>query len=106
LGRLKKKAEEMTAERTNIITAGHSGEKQTQEVVGTFLVRKLPDDPDCIRISIGQPTDWPSPSGALAEVASYVVVRGRIDDAIDVLERALCALKLSSVEALAGLKEV
>lgn len=90
--RLTKKAGEMTVEGSNTITAGAPGEKSlTEEQVGVFLVRRLPDDPDCLRISIGEPN-------ALVPGA-YVVIRGQLESAIELLERALCALKVSKMES-------
>ena len=90
--RMEQKAEAMSAAKLNTITAGKPGEQVLhEEQVGTILVRKLPDDPDCLRISIGEPH--------LVGPGAYVVIRGRTSSAIELLERALAALKVSSIEA-------
>ena len=93
LDRLEHKAVEMTAEGTNQITAGRKDELLYERVVsvsgytGDFLFRKLTDDPDCIRVSIGQPIPKSLP------VAPYVVIRGDVGDAIRVVEGALSVLR-------------
>jgi hypothetical protein len=88
--RLTEQAAAMSAAGTNTITTGKPGENAEEEIVGTFLVRKLPDDPDCLRVSLGEP----NVSGASA----YVVVRGNIRDAVELLERAAAALSVSRLE--------
>jgi hypothetical protein len=86
LRQLEGRVEKMTAEGSNTITAGMSGETPIWEyAVNGFLVRKLPDDPLCIRISIGRP------NGNVP--GNYVVVRGDYHEACEVIERALGALR-------------
>lgn len=70
----------------NRITAGAPGEQVLGEWQhGDVLVRKLPDDPLALRISIGQAT-------GIGEGA-YLVFRGGRAECIHLLERALAALK-------------
>ncbi len=89
LENLGQRAVEMTRDGTNKITAGKPGEPVVyQNTVGNFLVRKLPDDPDCVRVSIGLVRDSNS--------QGYVVVRGRFAEVQEALNRALHALHLSA----------
>lgn len=67
------------------ITGGRDGEP----VLGQgekyhVYVTHRPDDPDCLRISVGRPAGME---------AAYLVFRGPRDECISVLERALNALK-------------
>lgn len=88
LAQLEAKAKEMMASGESQITAGKDGEKPVQEEqVGMFLIRQMPEDPLCLRISIGESNDV-SESG-------YFVFRGQPDDIEQLLVRALSALRAS-----------
>jgi len=92
LQRMKQKAAAMTAAQTNTFTAGRLGETVLhEEEVGVFLIRKLPEDPDCLRVSIGEPS--------VVGPGAYVVIRGRTSSAIELIERALAALRVSRIES-------
>lgn len=87
---LEGKAVKMIREGTSRITAGAPGEKVLhEEDVGPFTIRQLPIDPLCLRISIGE---IPSMSES-----AYLVFRGDLDDVIDLLERALAAMRVSHI---------
>ena len=89
--RLRKRAAEMNKTGGASITAGRPGEQAlAEEEVGQFMIRKLPDDKDCLRISIGEP--------AVVKLGAYLVYRGHTEDVIGLLERALCAIKASKME--------
>jgi hypothetical protein len=73
---------------TSQITAGKPGEEIISEKqVGTFAVRRLPEDPQCLRISIGE--------GHRIADSAYLVFRGEPCEVEDLLERALAALRVS-----------
>jgi hypothetical protein len=83
------KARDMTARGENIITAGAPGERPlASEYVGRFNVRRMPDDPACVRVSLGTLRGVPD-----GEEDSYCVIRGRPLEAIALLEGALRALR-------------
>lgn len=83
---LEQRMKRMTAEQRNTITAGTPGEKALIETgINGFLIRKLPDDPDCLRISIGEPNH--------STPGKYVVIRGDIERAERVIQEALDALR-------------
>lgn len=83
-----KRAEELTTQQANLITAGHSDEPVLLEKdVDGILVRRLPKDPLAIRISIRRPYE-------LSEGA-YIVYRGDRDRVVELLEESLAALKKS-----------
>lgn len=89
--RLEGRAVKMMATGQSSITAGRPGEKaEAEEQVGQFVIRRLPDDTDCLRISIGEP--------AVVKLGAYLVYRGHTEDVIGLLERALCAIKASKLE--------
>lgn len=68
------------------ITAGGPGEQElSRAVVGPFIVKRLPEDPLALRISIGQPH---------AAEGAYLVYRGEPAANLALLERALAALRL------------
>lgn len=80
------KAEKAAA---SVITAGEKDEKELGSWKGSNGVhcRHLPDDPQGIlRLSIGGGEDLPV-------TLNYVVVRGKIGQCIDLLEKALVALR-------------
>ena len=82
---LKEKAEEMTRKKENLITAGKPGEEEVFSAqVGTIFVCRRPTDPLALRISIGE--------GASKNTA-YCVFRGDEQDCLELLERALAAMK-------------
>lgn len=100
ISRLVRRAEEMTERGENTITAG--GMRGLQELplseydVGGMLVRKMPDDPDCLRVSLGDPAPAPG---------AYLVYRGDIGAAIDLLSRALKACHAVVANELETVKE-
>ena len=85
------RAEKMTADGTNQITAGH-GECAIaeEEVKGFGLIRKLPNDPLCLRISIGEVLDG---SGK-----AYFVFRGDAYRIERLLEQVVRAFRPSQFE--------
>lgn len=83
---LKQKAEEMTARKENLITAGKPGEKELfAQQVGLIFVRRLPDDPLALRISIGEARD--------VEESAYLVFRGDPEWVMELLDRAVSAMR-------------
>lgn len=87
--RLSKQAEENKKNGTGVIAGGAPHEKLIEEWQGSNGVqcRRLPDDPNgVLRISIGGGDDIPI-------LGDYAVVRGDVNDCIQLLERALAALK-------------
>ena len=83
---LTRKADEMTARGMNQITAGGPSEVPLfEKQIGDWFVRRLPLDPDCLRVSIGKPH--------VCTEGSYVVIRGEIAAAIRVMEKAISALR-------------
>lgn len=92
LSNLKQEADKMTAEGSNQITAGKPGELSEFEFNHKgFRVKKLPDDENgVLRISIGGvPSDLDF---------NYCVIRGDRDQCIELLRKALKALKHSELE--------
>lgn len=87
---IEEKADRLTRQRLNLITGGQRGEKPLYEdFIGSTLVRRLPDDPHCNRISIGG-------GGVLSNHGQYVVYRGRPSEIIELLKRALKAVKVAT----------
>jgi hypothetical protein len=85
LEKFRERAEKLTEERANIITAGRDGEKHLFEATRDgVLIRQLPDDPLCIRVSIGKPYD--------IRVGAYCVYRGTESSVKDLLRECLKAL--------------
>lgn len=85
LEQLQKKAEKMLARGESSITAGRPEEEAIfSQQIGTIFVRRLPDDPLALRVSVGE--------GRLSESA-YLVFRGDPRDCIELLERGLSAMK-------------
>ena len=81
------RAKRMTMEGRNLITAGQPEETAIHEYVfQDAVVRKLPDDPACTRVSIGM-------LQVLTPGAIYCVFRGGRQEAIRAVEKALAALK-------------
>ncbi len=83
--RLRQRSIEMTAQQANQITAGRPGEIAQEEHAGRFLICRLPDDPDCLRISIGQ-------AKTVADLGAYLVLRGDPKEIHHLLAVALEAL--------------
>jgi len=73
LKELYKKAEQMTKDKENLIAAGdaHGEEVIREEVHNDFLIKQLPDDPLCLRISLGGRADI-----KLGSPENYLVFRG------------------------------
>ncbi len=66
-------------------SAGEPDETPLREMeISGWLFRHLPEDPDCIRISIGEPT--------VAKTGKYLVVRGDLRVAARILEEASIVL--------------
>lgn len=87
--RLTKQAEQNMAKGTGTIAGGAPHEKLLEEWRGSngVVCRRLPDDPNgVLRISIGGGDDIPV-------LGDYAVVRGDVRNCIELLERALAALK-------------
>lgn len=84
---VRKRAERMTFERANEITAGREGEEILSEKVSAdFTIRQMPDDPDgVLRISIGEMPGMPN--------TAYLVFRGHPRAIEQLLERALARLQ-------------
>lgn len=88
LSELEKLAAQRVADGTSKLTAGAPGEAPIrEEQVGMLLVRQMPEDPLCPRISIGESND-------VAE-SGYLVFRGPADQIEPLLVRALAALRAS-----------
>ena len=84
---LTKRMHQMTAAGTNQITVGSPSESAIWEFEREgWLLRKMPDDPDCLRISIGEPF-------TSDKRGRYVVIRGSLDHAQRVLEEALAVVR-------------
>lgn len=91
IAQLSARAEQMTEEGTNRITAGAPGEQPLGEIeLGGIHVRRMPDDPLALRISVGEITR-PRAIGA------YLTFRGGREQCIALLERALHALRDAAV---------
>jgi len=93
LSELRKRAEELSTRGENLITAGTPNERvQWERERGGFVLRQLPDDPLCDRISIGEVRDRVS---ALVsdQPQAYLVFRGDRATITVLLERALNALR-------------
>jgi hypothetical protein len=83
-------ARQMRESGASQITGGKEGEKPIAEyAVGTIYCRKMPDDPLALRISIGE--------GHNVKESAYCVFRGNVADVIELLDRALSALKASDL---------
>lgn len=82
---LRKRAEDLTARGENLITAGAPHERAIGFTHGGFLIRRLPDDPLALRISIGEAHEKYGES-------SYLVFRGDPRIITTLLRRALAAL--------------
>lgn len=81
-------AAQRLADGTSKITAGAADEAPIrEEQVGMFTIRQMPDDPLCLRVSIGESND-------VAE-SGYLVFRGPADQIEPLLVRALSALRAS-----------
>lgn len=88
LKELADKAKTMIADGRSTITAGAPDEEVIAEkLVGTIMVRRLPDDPHCLRISVGE--------GHRIADSAYLVFRGDPSDIESLLVRALAALRVS-----------
>lgn len=84
---MRKAAERLTERGENLITAGAPHERPLSESThGGFLIRHLPDDPLCLRISIGE-----APEHRMGDSA-YLVYRGNRHVIRELLRRALYAL--------------
>ena len=82
---LEERAKKMVEKGESQITAGKPGEEILDEwILDNIRVRKLPDD-SVLRISIG--------GQGILGVTGYCTFRGNHDSCIDLLERALGALK-------------
>lgn len=86
LKNLKRRAEAMVGKGESEITAGRPGEVMlsVQQNYGMTIVQ-WPEDPDCLRISIGEVQDG-SPT-------RYLTYRGDPKKCLDLLERAVNALR-------------
>ena len=86
LSELTRRAEALTKAGLNRITAGEPGEEPLSEKdTGGVLVRRLPDDPLCLRVSMGE---------ALPQLlGSYCTFRGDPAECIALMERCLQALR-------------
>ena len=85
---LREEAQKLSAAGKNKITAGAPDEKPLmEESVGAIWIRKLPDDPLALRISIGE--------GHLMQDSAYLVFRGNDGDVLALLERSVAALRAS-----------
>lgn len=84
------RVKEMSDRGENHITAGAPSEKPLSEsILGGMIVRQLPDDPFALRISIGDPSETLAGQGVLA----YCVFRGDRKRVIELLSRALTAMR-------------
>lgn len=86
---LRQRAEKAEKAAAAVITAGQEGEQELGRWKASNGVhcRHLPDDPQGIlRISIGGGEDLPV-------TMNYVVIRGKVGQCIDLLEKALVALR-------------
>jgi hypothetical protein len=82
---LREKAERMTAELQNLITAGRADEtEEFSAQVGGVFVRQMPADPLALRVSIGR--------GRVPD-STYCVIRGNAHEIITLVGDALAALK-------------
>ena len=84
--RLIARSEQLTEQKANTIAAGNlHGEPVLEEAtVDDVLLRRLPDDPLALRISVGGPD---------SREDAYCVYRGDRAAVIALLERVLCALR-------------
>ena len=87
LRRLKRRANDMVRDKQSEITAGKEGEEPLAEWKHAGIsVRHMPDDEQGIlRISIG--------GGSTSVPLNYCVFRGGVGSCIDLLEKAVAALK-------------
>ena len=94
--RLQEKADKLTTSGANKITAGTQDEAViAEQVVGQVHIIQRPHDKDCLRISIGEPNDVKLKFG---EPSVYFVFRGDRQATIELMERALAAIKASHFE--------
>lgn len=84
---MRKLAKEMTSRGENLITAGLAGEHSTEMMRGGLLIRRLPDDPFALRLSIGEAHDK-----RMGESA-YLVFRGDPQACFQLLKRSMAALQ-------------
>lgn len=87
LAALRQRAEALNASGENLITAGKPGEISIGELATphAYVIRR-PDDPDALRISIGEGTGIAN--------SRYLVFRGDPRDCLDLLTKAISALRL------------
>ncbi len=84
---LEAKATDMLAKGESQITAGRPDEKEVGSLETPHgFVRQLPDDPLCLRISVGEATRIPG--------SRYIVLRGQPEACLELLERAVMALRV------------
>lgn len=91
LSRLEERAARMTAAGESRVTAGAPGEP----VLAAWrhagiVVRQMPDDPDALRVSVGQVLGGGPES---EDDDAYCVFRGRYEEVRTLLRRALVALE-------------
>lgn len=85
---LSQRAKRMTEAGINRVTAGSPEEKPLfEKQAGSVFIRRFPQDPIALRISIGE--GFIESRGPTA----YCVFRGGQGDCIELLERALAAMK-------------
>lgn len=83
---LERRAREMVERGQSRITAGGPGEELLLSVaVYGVHVTRLPDDPDCLRISLGEVLD--------EDAVRYLSFRGDPGKCLDLLERATNAMR-------------
>jgi hypothetical protein len=86
LRKLEERAKSMVADGTSQLTAGKPGEEPIrEEQVGSVFIRQLPDDPQALRISIGE--------APAIEGSGYFVFRGSAPQVLELLERALTSFR-------------
>lgn len=89
IDRLRERAAKAEKAAASVITAGEEGEQELGRWKASNGVhcRHLPDDPQGIlRISIGGGEHLPV-------TMNYIVIRGKVSQCIDLLEKALAALR-------------
>jgi len=85
LAKLEPKAIDMTEGKENLITAGADGERELFcRRIGRITVRRLPEDPQCTRISVGG-------APGLSRT-NYLVFRGSSDEVRRLLQDAVDAM--------------
>jgi len=91
---LEARAKDNLARGDTVVTAGKPGEQAlAEERIGDVSVKRLPDDPDCLRVSIGGP-DIPNQF-------TYLVFRGHPKSAEEQIRRAYEAIiEFNSRESL------